>query len=41
MVFIDLEKGYDRVLREILKWTLIKKRLPKLYVNVITNYGHV
>ena len=35
MVYIDLEKDYDRVLRKILKWALMKKRLPKVYVNVI------
>ena len=35
MVFIDLEKAYDRVPREILKWALMKKGLPKVYVNII------
>jgi len=35
MVFIDLEKVYDRVTREILKWTLKKKGLLKVYVNVM------
>ena len=35
MVFIDLEKAYDRVPREILKWTLMKKGLPKVYMNII------
>ena len=35
MVFINLEKVYDKVSREILKWILMKKRLLKLYVNVI------
>ena len=35
MVFIDLKKVYDRVTREILKWTFKKKVLSKVYVNVI------
>jgi len=35
MIFIDLEKIYDRVPREVLKWTLMKKDLPKAYVNII------
>lgn len=35
MVFIDLKKAYDRVHREVLKWALMKKGLPKIYVNEI------
>lgn len=32
MVFIDLEKVYDRMPREVLKWTLMKKVIPNMYV---------
>ena len=36
MVFIDLEKAaYDKVPTVILKWVLMKKGLPKVYVNII------
>lgn len=41
MVFIDLLKTYGKVLREIFKWLLMKKELPKIYVNLknIYTYG--
>lgn len=29
MVFIDLNKAYYKVHREILEWALMKKELPK------------
>jgi len=32
MISIDLEKAYDRVLREALKWALMKKGIPKTYI---------
>jgi len=35
MVFIDLEKAYDTVPRELLWWTLMKKRVPIKYIDII------
>ena len=35
MVFIDLEKTYDRVLRDILWWALKKKAVPLKYMSII------
>jgi hypothetical protein len=35
IVFIDLEKAYDRVPREVLKWVLMRKEFPKININLI------
>ena len=35
MVFIDLEKAYDRVPRDIIWWVLEKKGVTKDYIDVI------
>jgi len=34
-VLIDLKKMYDRELKEILKWALMRKRIPKTYINMV------
>uniref|UniRef100_A0A914W1W0 Reverse transcriptase domain-containing protein n=1 Tax=Plectus sambesii TaxID=2011161 RepID=A0A914W1W0_9BILA len=33
--FIDMEKAYDRVPRELIWWALRKKRIPEQYVHII------
>jgi len=37
MVFIDLEKAYDKVPREVLWQTLIEKEVPIKYIDIIKN----
>ena len=35
IVFVDLEKSYDRVPREIIWWSIRKKRVPEAYIKII------
>ena len=35
IVFIDLEKVYDRILREVMWWVLENKRVPLKYIKLI------
>ena len=35
MVFIDLEKTYDRVPRDLIWWILNKKNVPRGYIEII------
>ena len=37
MVFIDLEKAYDRVPRDLILWDLNKRNVPRGYIEIITN----
>ena len=37
MVFIDLEKAYNKVPREVLWWTLMGKRVPIKYIDILKN----
>ena len=35
MVFIDLEKAYDKIPRNLMWWTLDKHKVPTKYVTLI------
>jgi hypothetical protein len=35
MIFIDLEKVYDKILRNIMWWVLKRKLIPTKYVTLI------
>ena len=35
MVFVDLEKAYDRVPMELIWYSLRRKRVPEAYINII------
>ena len=37
MVFIDLEKAYDKIPRNIMWWSLDKHEVPSKYVTLIKN----
>ena len=35
MVFIDLEKAYDKVPRDLIWWVLNKRDVPRSYIEII------
>jgi len=42
MVFIDLEKAYDKIPRNVIRWTLDKHKVPTKYVGLIKDmYNNV
>jgi hypothetical protein len=42
MVFIDLEKAYDKIPRHVMWWALEKHKVPAKYITLIKDmYGNV
>jgi hypothetical protein len=42
MAFIDLEKAYDKISRNVLWWTLEKQKVPTKYITLIKDmYNNV
>lgn len=35
MVFIDVEKAYDKVPIDVLWWAMLKKGIPQRYINLV------
>ena len=35
MRFVDLEKAFDRVLKQVLEWAMRKKRIPEVLVSSV------
>jgi hypothetical protein len=35
MIFVDLKKAYDKILKNIVWWALKKKRVPTKYIILI------
>ena len=35
MIFLDLEKAYDRIPRDLIWWAMRKRSIPEGYVKVI------
>src|SRR6266540_6034374 len=40
MIFIDLEKAYDKIPRNIMWWTLEKHKVPTKYITLVKNMYH-
>lgn len=40
LAFIDMEKAYDRVPRDLIWWALRKKQVPEQYVSIIQDMYH-
>lgn len=35
MVFIDVDKAYDMILKEVMQWSLKKKQISCKYIEII------
>src|SRR6266498_640737 len=40
MVFIDLEKAYNKILRNIMWWALEKHKIPTKYITLVKDMHH-